>query len=135
MPTVLEPKTQTRCSARVAHYDRISTRPNYHVLVEHQVAKILFKGTRGIGVQYLGSSGSNTSTVFASKEIILTAGAVHTPQILQLSGIGPEKVLKSLGIPIVADLPGVGTNFQDHASISVQYNCERIYPPNFDLQQ
>ncbi|KNG44543.1 gmc oxidoreductase [Stemphylium lycopersici] len=130
VPTVLEPKTQTRCSARVAHYDRISTRPNYHVLVEHQVAKILFKGTRGIGVQYLGSSGSNTSTVFASKEIILTAGAVHTPQILQLSGIGPEKVLKSLGIPIVADLPGVGTNFQDHASISVQYNFSNLVTPN-----
>lgn len=126
MPTVLDPKTQTRCSARVAHYDLVSTRPNYHVLAEHQVAKILFKGTRAVGVQYLGSSGGNASNVFASKEIILAAGALHTPQILQLSGVGPKKLLKSLGIPIVAELPGVGTNLQDHASISVQYNCEMI---------
>lgn len=88
------------------------------------MAKILFKGTRATGVQYFGSSRANTSTVLASKEIIVAAGAVHTPQILQLSGVGPEQVLKSLGIPIVAKLPGVGTNFQDHASISVQYNCE-----------
>jgi choline dehydrogenase len=90
------------------------------------VAKILFKGTRAIGVQYFGSSGGNASSVFASKEVILAAGALHTPQVLQLSGVGPEKVLKPLGIPIVANLPGVGTNLQDHASISVQYKCETI---------
>jgi choline dehydrogenase-like flavoprotein len=124
VPTVLDVKTQTRCSARTAHYDPVKARPNYQVLAEHQVAKILFKGTRATGVQYLGSSGGNSSTVFASKEVILAAGAIHTPQILQLSGVGPKKVLKSLGIPVVVNLPGVGTNFQDHASIVVQYNCK-----------
>lgn len=124
VPTVLDTKTETRCSARAAHYDRVKTRPNYHILAEHQVAKILFRGTRATGVQYLGSSGGNTSTVFASKEVILAAGALHTPQILQLSGVGPEKLLKSLGIPVVVNLPGVGTNFQDHASLAVQYNCQ-----------
>ncbi|KAJ6206013.1 hypothetical protein PSV09DRAFT_2376419 [Bipolaris maydis] len=130
VPTALDPKTQTRCSARVARYDRVSTRSNYHILVEHQVAKILFNGTRAIGVQYRGSPGQNKSTVLASKEIIVAAGAIHTPQILQLSGVGPEPVLQSLGIPIVASLPGVGTNFQDHASINVRYNFSNLITPN-----
>lgn len=133
VPTALDPKTQTRCSARVARYDRVSTRSNYHILVEHQVAKILFNGTRAIGVQYRGSPGQNKSTVLASKEIIVAAGAIHTPQILQLSGVGPEPVLQSLGIPIVASLPGVGTNFQDHASINVRYNCKKTTWASFFL--
>ena len=68
------------------------------------MSKILFKDTRAIGVQYPASSGPNISNVFASREVILAAGALHTPQLLQLSGVGPKKVLKPLGIPLVAEL-------------------------------
>ncbi len=54
----------------------------------------------------------------------MAAGAVHSPQILQLSGVGPKALLQSLGIELVADLPGVGQNFQDHLDLKVDYNCE-----------
>ena len=125
VPTVLNATNQTRCDARIAHYDRvIATRPNYHLLVDYTVAKILFKGKQAIGVQYLPTAGGNVSTVYASKEVILAAGALHTPQILQLSGVGPKPLLDSLKIPVVSDLPGVGSNMQDQASLEAPYNCK-----------
>jgi choline dehydrogenase len=64
--------------------------------------------------------------VTARNEVILAAGAVHSPQILQLSGVGPKALLQSLGIPVVLDLPGVGTNFQDQLNMPVTYNCKPI---------
>lgn len=69
------------------------------------------------------------STVYASKEIVLAAGALHTPQILQLSGVGPRPLLDSLSIPVLSDLPGVGSNVQDQASLEVPYNCEFVLVP------
>lgn len=65
-----------------------------------------------------------TFNATAKKEVILAAGAVHSPQILQLSGVGPKALLLSLGIPVVLDLPGVGTNFQDQTDLKVNYNCK-----------
>jgi choline dehydrogenase-like flavoprotein len=62
--------------------------------------------------------------VRARKEIILAAGTVHTPQILQLSGIGAASQLQGLGIDVVEDLPGVGANFQDHPGPQVSYQCK-----------
>ena len=126
VPTVLDPKTKTRCSARVARYDRVQSRTNYQVLAEHLVEKVLFKGKKAIGVRYSATAGGNSSEVFASKEVIVAAGALHTPQVLQLSGIGPEKTLKALGIPVVVNLPGVGSNLQDHATLNVMYNCKTV---------
>jgi choline dehydrogenase len=124
-PHVRNVTTQTRCDARVAHYDRvIATRPNYHVLVNNTVARVIFEGTRATGVEYIPSAGGNLSTVYASKEVIVTAGAFHTPQILQLSGVGPKKLLESLQIPVISDLPGVGSNLQDQSSLNVEYTCE-----------
>lgn len=108
----------------------IVTRPNYHLLVNYTVAKILFKGNKATGVQYLPSAGGNGSTVYASKEIILAAGALHTPQILQLSGVGPKPLLDSLSIPVISDLPGVGSNMQDQASLGVPYNCKLFLVPS-----
>lgn len=58
------------------------------------------------------------------REIILAAGAAHSPQILQLSGIGPRKLLSSLGIETIVDLPGVGSNFQDQPTLCMQYSCK-----------
>lgn len=59
----------------------------------------------------------------AKQEVVLAAGSGHTPQLLQLSGIGPKSLLQSLGIKTVVDLPGVGSNFQDHAVLYVGANC------------
>ena len=59
----------------------------------------------------------------ARKEIILAAGTVHSPQVLQRSGVGPRRVLEEAGIEVLLELPGVGQNFQDHTSLNVGYNC------------
>lgn len=64
-------------------------------------------------------------TVRACFEIILAAGAVHSPQVLQLSGIGPKNLLSGLGIETLVDLPGVGYNFQDQPSMFMSFNCKR----------
>ncbi|KAH6635115.1 hypothetical protein B0J18DRAFT_448056 [Chaetomium sp. MPI-SDFR-AT-0129] len=133
LTTVLDQQTLTRCSARVAHYDRvIDGRPNYHILTDTTVSKVLFNGTTAVGVEYLPSAGGNTSTVLASKEVIVAAGALHTPQLLQLSGIGPKKLLENLGIPVVSNLPGVGSNLQDQTTFNIPYNFTNPITPNVD---
>ena len=67
---------------------------------------------------------SGKKSVKATKEVILAAGALHTPQILQLSGIGDNALLQSVGIETVVDLPGVGRNFQDHPTLYPVWDCE-----------
>jgi choline dehydrogenase-like flavoprotein len=123
-PHSMDDQKYWRSYARTAHYDNIQ-RPNYHVITMHKVTKILFQGksTVASGVEYLSREDPTNSklTVKARKEVILSAGAVHTPQLLQLSGIGPEELLKQANIPTLVDLPGVGQNFQDHAFIVVTY--------------
>ena len=90
-------------------------RPNLTVLTERKVARVLFEGRKAVGVELVDK------TVYrAAREIVLTAGAIATPRILQLSGIGDATRLESLGIKIVADLPGVGENYQDHLEVPVQ---------------
>ena len=123
-PTVLNAANQTRCDARAGYYETVyETRPNWHVLTDHMAAKILFEGKRATGVQYLPSTGGDKKTATASKEVIVTAGALHTPQLLQLSGIGPKALLDSFGIPVVSDVPGVGSNLHDQTSLFFLYNC------------
>ncbi len=118
----------TRNHARINHYDRVKdVRPNYHLLTSNVVAKVIFRGKTAIGVSYLSTtatSATTPSTVYASKEVILSAGGFGTPKILQLSGIGRKSLLQKFGIPVVADLPGVGQNLQDQPTLSVPYTCE-----------
>ncbi len=66
--------------------------------------------------------------VYTRRELILAAGAIHTPQILELSGIGDANVLSALNVPVVVDLPGVGNNLQDHALLRLEYPCTLILP-------
>ncbi|KAM7191122.1 oxygen-dependent choline dehydrogenase [Naviculisporaceae sp. PSN 640] len=124
MPSLLDTPSMTRSSARRNHFDRVSgRRPNYHLLASNTVSKILFRGKQAIGVNYLPTAGGDLSIVYARKEVILAAGALHTPQILQLSGIGPKKLLERFNLPVISDLPGVGQNLQDQPTLSIPYNC------------
>lgn len=118
----VDPKTQTRSTARINHYDRvIDSRPNYHVLPNSIVAKIVFKGTTAVGVEYIDRASGVKNTVKAKKEVIVSAGSVHSPQILQLSGIGNAAELAAFGIESVVDLPGVGQNLQVRFMGSILY--------------
>ena len=124
-PSALDTTTMTRSYARLAHYERVKTsRPNYHLLTEHSVARVIFDKKRAAGVEYLPSSGGDVVRVNASHEVILAAGAMKTPQILQLSGVGPARLLESFNVSLVVDLPGVGANLQNQAEIEVPYTCE-----------
>jgi choline dehydrogenase-like flavoprotein len=124
-PSSLDPRDETRSYARTAHYDRIiGSRPNYHLLTDSVVRGIIFKGKTAIGTEYIFRETNQTRSVLARKEVILAAGTVHSPQILQLSGIGPISLLRTLGIETLMDLPGVGQNFQDHPTLYASYNCK-----------
>ena len=126
VPTSSNPHNETRSYAKTAHYDPVSYRSNYHLLVLHYAAQITFSGTTATGVKIVSRQDGSTTTVKASMEVILAAGAIHTPQILKLSGIGPSSELKSLGINVVVNLPGVGMNFQDHPAMYLIYECKFI---------
>lgn len=101
-----------RCSTSKAFLQSAKDRPNLHVITFAYVTKILFnEAKRAVAVQF--DRFSLTHVVYARKEIIVSAGAINSPQLLLLSGIGPKDHLESLGVPVVANLP-VGLNLQDH---------------------
>jgi choline dehydrogenase len=125
VPADLDPVNGTRMSSRKAYWDPASQRPNLSILVNSYVAKVAFNGTRAVGVNAIPRGSNKTLSIGAKREVILAAGAAHTPQILQLSGIGPKDLLEGLGIDVVVDLPGVGSNFQDHLSMSSNWRCEQ----------
>ncbi|KAG8163562.1 hypothetical protein KVR01_006859 [Diaporthe batatas] len=122
-----------RNHARINHYERvISSRPNYHLLPDTTVRRVLFEGNKTTGVELMPTTGGDLTVMSASKEVILAAGGLHTPQILQLSGVGPEPLLNSFGINVVSDLPGVGQNFQDQPTITMSYNFTDNSEPNWN---
>ncbi len=109
-----------RLSAARAYLHPVMRRPNLTVRCRAFVTRILFDGSRATGVEY--RSGATTATVTAG-EIILCGGSINSPQLLQLSGVGPADLLRQHGIAVVADLPGVGENLQDHLEVYVQHAC------------
>ncbi|KAJ7820002.1 alcohol oxidase [Mycena olivaceomarginata] len=121
-------KSGKRITATSAYYTPVASRTNLKLLPGAQVIKILFKselvnGNRvAIGVEF--TVDSKIYTVHASKEIILSAGVIQTPQILELSGIGDSKLLENVGIQTLVDLPGVGENFHDHPFLSIHYQAQ-----------
>ncbi|KAH9905822.1 alcohol oxidase [Xylariomycetidae sp. FL2044] len=131
-PSSLDPRNETRSYARTAHYDRVSYRDNYHILTEVSVSRILFNENGASGVEYIDRSTGETCVVQASREVILAAGAPHSPQILQLSGIGPASLLQDLGIDVLVDLPGVGQNLQDHPTLFSVFELRNQAHPNID---
>ena len=94
------------------------------VQTDAQVLRIIVENGRAVGVEYLHRG--RVRTVRTSGEVLLASGAFVSPKILMLSGIGPAEHLRALGIPVVADLPGVGSNLQDHAAVSVDVETHGI---------
>ncbi|HEX4553947.1 MAG TPA: choline dehydrogenase [Xanthobacteraceae bacterium] len=96
-------------------------RPNLAVVPNALATRILLSGRRAVGIEF--RRGDTTRTAQASHEVILAGGAFNSPQLLQLSGVGPGALLQSLGIGVVADMPGVGAELQDHLQVRMQYRC------------
>lgn len=127
-PSSLNPTDETRDSSRTAHYDPISYQQNYYLVTETAVSRIIFKDARAVGVQLQQPANVSRSSITASKEIILAA-SIHSPQVLQLSGIGPSQLLSKYGFETIVDLPAVGQNFQDHPTLYPVFNFTKIPQP------
>ncbi|HVP84818.1 MAG TPA: choline dehydrogenase [Rhizomicrobium sp.] len=110
-----------RWSAASAYLRPVLDRPNLKIESNALVSRVLFEGQRAIGVEFVQKK--QAIQVRADREVILSGGAVNSPQTLLLSGIGPADTLKKFGIDVVSDLPGVGQNLQDHLDCSIQYEC------------
>jgi choline dehydrogenase len=115
-------KNGQRCSAAVAYLHPVMGRPNLTVETKALASRILFEGKRAVGVEFVQNG--RKRTVRAKAEVILAGGAINSPQLLQLSGVGPAALLAEHGIPVVSDLPGVGENLQDHYVIAQQYRLK-----------
>lgn len=130
MDRTVTPKGRRSSTAR-GYLDMAKSRPNLTIKTHAVTDKILFSGKRAIGVQYLQGNDKNPTTVHAKREVILSAGAIASPQILQRSGVGAKNLLDEFKIPVVHDLPGVGENLQDHLEMYLQYECKKpvsLYP-------
>ncbi len=111
-----------RLSAARAYLHPVLDRPNLDLVTMAMVNKVNFEGNRATGVTYTRRRKVHT---VRAKEIISCGGAFNSPQLLQLSGIGDPEHLRSLGIDVVADVPGVGENLQDHLEVYIQYTCRQ----------
>ncbi|HEY2957878.1 MAG TPA: choline dehydrogenase [Actinomycetota bacterium] len=112
-----------RLSASRAYLHPVLRRPNLEVATGALVTRVLFDGGRAVGVEYLKSRGAPRRV--GAGEVVLCGGAVNSPQVLQLSGVGDARELAALGVEVVADLPGVGEHLQDHLEVYVQHACSQ----------
>jgi choline dehydrogenase len=111
-----------RLSAARAYLHPVKRHRNLEVICRALTTRILFDGKRAVGVEY--TTGGKTERVYA-KEVICCGGAINSPQLLQLSGIGKAEALQALDIAVLQDLPGVGENLQDHLEVYVQHACKQ----------
>jgi len=110
-----------RWSTAVGYLKEARRRPNLAVAPNALATRILFDGRRAIGVEY--RQGDAIRAAYAGGEVIVSGGAFNSPQLLQLSGLGPAKILQDLGLDVAADMPGVGADLQDHLQIRMLYRC------------
>lgn len=123
-----------RCSAATAYLRAALKRPNLTVRTHALVERVLTNHHRAVGVDY--RIGDKRHTAYCDGEVIVSAGAINSPQLLMLSGIGPADHLRSLGIEAIVDQPSVGKNLQDHLDICTLYKSTRPVSYDFDrLQQ
>ena len=111
-----------RCSAAVAYLNPVKSRDNLTIITNAQASRVTMEGKRVTGVTYVDRSGTE-QTVLAGKEVILSGGAINSPQLLMLSGIGEAAQLQDNGIEVRQDLQGVGKNMQDHLQARLVYKC------------
>src|SRR5260370_26117006 len=117
----------TRVSAARAYLHPALSRPNLTLLLNTNVVKLNFEGTRCVGVKLM--TDGVVKDIAADKEVILAAGNINSPKLLMLSGVGEAKTLRSFGIDVVENLPGVGDNLQDHVLVSgVVFNYKGKMP-------
>jgi choline dehydrogenase-like flavoprotein len=117
-------KNGERYSAAKAYLTPNLSRPNLTVITSAHTTRILLEGKRAVGVEY--RQGSEVKQIKASKEVLLCAGALQSPQILMLSGVGPAAELQKHGIAVVHDLPGVGENLHDHIDVVQVVNAPHL---------
>jgi choline dehydrogenase len=121
-------KNGRRWSAHRAFLKPAMKRPNLQVITHAQAERVLMAGRRAVGVSY--RQGRASHTVRARREVILCGGAINSPQLLMLSGIGPASHLSAMGIEPEHDLPGVGQNLQDHYQVRFVYKCTEAVTVN-----
>ena len=120
-PLQLTVRSRRRCSAAAGYLKPAMERPNLRVEIRALTHRVLMEGKRAVGVEY--SQNGVMHQARARREVLLCGGAINSPQLLQLSGIGPGALLQQLGIDVVHDLPGVGENLQDHIGGRIIYRC------------
>ncbi|KAF1978177.1 glucose-methanol-choline oxidoreductase [Bimuria novae-zelandiae CBS 107.79] len=118
----VDPKTMVRDSAETAFLRPVLKRPNLVVYPNTMATRVLFEGTKAVGVQT--DTLGKVTRLTARKEVILSAGVFQSPQLLMVSGIGPKAILSKYGIPVIADLPGVGENLHDHPAALVVHKVK-----------
>ncbi len=114
-------KNGVRCSTASAYLKPAMRRPNLAVRTHALIRRVVLEGGRAAGVEY--ERGGKVRRVRARREVILAAGSIGSPMLLQLSGIGPADTLGAAGVPVLRDLPGVGANLQDHLEVYFQFRC------------
>jgi choline dehydrogenase len=117
-----------RASAAVAYLRPAKSRSNLHVETSALAERILFEGRRAVGVQYRQAGTSRKAR--ARREVLISGGAFNSPQLLQLSGVGPAELLRQHGIEVVLDAPGVGHDLQDHMQVRVVMRCAQAITLN-----
>jgi choline dehydrogenase-like flavoprotein len=130
----MDAKTGRRAHARYAYIDPIASRTNLKILTKTTAQRIVFddkkKPVMAKGVEITDDVTGKTYTVYAKKEVVLAAGAIQTPKLLQLSGVGPKSVLEAAGVKVRVELDAVGSNFQDHPYATVIFNTTTNTFPN-----
>jgi choline dehydrogenase len=120
-----------RWSTAVGYLRPARRRQNLAIVTEALATRVLFEGRRAVGIEY--RRGGETRQVRARHEVILAGGAINSPQLLQLSGIGPGALLRDHGIAVAADLPGVGEDLQDHLQARIVLRCTKPITLNDDV--
>ena len=127
-------KDGRRQSTKVAYLEPIMQRENLTISYKSQATKLIFEGKKCVGVQY--SQNGELKTANANHEVIVSSGAIKSPKLLQLSGIGNPALFKDFGIETVAEVPGVGENFHNHVLTGVINECSQpVPPPNQNLSE
>jgi len=117
----LNSRNGRRCSTAVGYLRPAQNRNNLVVVTKAMTTRILFDGRRAVGVEYRRDGVLHRAR--AAGEVIVSGGAINSPQLLQLSGVGPAELLREHGISVVADMPSVGADLQDHFQVRMSYRC------------